>query len=139
MSREGSAGRLGRLRSVTLARIAIVVAVIGVFLTWTQDEPVSLTGVQGPNNGWIVVLVGLLALAWTPALARGSWTGVVAVLGTAVAMAWTAIESWLDARAVQGASAGLGLVVTVAASVVLVAVAVAFSPPLERRAARPGT
>lgn len=127
MLQEGSAGRLGRLRSITLARIAVMVAVIGVFMTWTTDGPVTLNGAQGPNNGWIVVLVGVLALAWTRSLAHGSWVGVIAVLGAALVMAWTAIESWLDNRAVLGASAGLGLILTVAASVVLGAVAVAHA------------
>ena len=38
------------LRRTTIARIAIAAAVIGVFLTWTTDEPVSLNGTQGPQQ-----------------------------------------------------------------------------------------
>lgn len=105
---------------------------VGVFMTWTKEGAVSLNGAQGPNNGWIVLLVAVLALVWTRALGRGSWIGVIGVFGAAVAMAWTGVESWLDNRAVLGASAGLGLILSVGASVVLGVVAVANAPALDQ-------
>jgi hypothetical protein len=98
---------------------------VGVFSTWTTDGPVTLNGTQGPNNGWLVVIVAAFALGWTRSMARGAWVGIIGVLGAALAIAWTAIESWLDSRDTFGASAGHGLVLVVAAGVALGATAVA--------------
>ena len=78
---------------------------IGVFLTWTTDEPVTLNGTQGPNNGWLAVIVAAFALGWTWSLRRGSWFGIAGVLGAATVIAWTAVENWLDNRDVIGATA----------------------------------
>ena len=36
---------------------AIAAIVVGVFSTWLTDGPVTLNGTQGPNNGWLVVLI----------------------------------------------------------------------------------
>ncbi len=65
----------------------------------------------------------MLALPWLRMLERGSWVGVVGVLGAGVVIGWTALENWLDARATIGASIGLGLVLVLAGSVVLTAAA----------------
>jgi hypothetical protein len=54
-----------------------------------------------------------------------SWVGVIGVAGSGVVIAWTAIESWLGARATTEASAAFGLVLVVAAGVALLAVALA--------------
>jgi hypothetical protein len=107
-----------------VARIAIAVAIIGVFLSWTNDGPVRLDGTQGPNNGWLVVIVALLALAWVRPMARGSWVGVAGVLGSALVIGWTAIENWLDARSVFEGTVGFGLLLVIAASVALAAASV---------------
>ena len=106
---------------------------IGVFSTWTDDGPVTLNGTQGPNNGWLIVIVAAFALGWTRSLVRGSWIGVAGVLGAALVMGWTALESWLDNRAVLGATASYGLVLVVAASVALAGAAIARGVELARR------
>jgi hypothetical protein len=107
-----------------VAWIALGAAVVGVFSTWTTDGSLTLNGTQGPNNGWLVVIVAGLALAWVRSMSRGSWVGVAGVLGTAVVIAWTAIESWLDAGEILGGSAGWGLILVLGASVALAAAAV---------------
>ena len=107
-----------------VALIAVATATVGVFVTWTSDGPVRLDGTQGPNNGWLVLIVALLALAWIRPMARGSWTGVIGVLGASVVMAWTAIENWLDNRQVIDATVSYGLLIVLAASVALICVAV---------------
>jgi uncharacterized membrane protein YhhN len=117
---DGGGAAAGRV-----ARAAVVAAVLGVLATWTSADGVRLDGVEGPNNGWLVLVLAVLALAWTRPLARGSRVGIVGVAGAGVAMAWTALESWLDGRAVLGASAGVGLLLVLAASVALVGAAVA--------------
>jgi cardiolipin synthase len=93
--------------------------VVGVFLTWTTDGPLTLNGTQGPNNGWLAVIVAAFALGWLRSLGRGSWVGIVGVLGVAAVGAWTAVENWLDDREVLGGAAAYGLIVVIAASVVL--------------------
>ena len=93
----------------------------------------TLNGTQGPNNGWLVLIVSAFALGWTRSMARGSWVGVVGVLGASVVMGWTALENWLDSRDVLGASASYGLLVVVAASVVLGSAAIARGAELTRR------
>jgi hypothetical protein len=86
---------------------------------------VDLDGTQGPNNGWLVLVVAAFALGWTRSLARGSWTGVLGVLGASGVMGWTAVQNWLDSRDVFAAAASFGLLLVVAASLALGAAAVA--------------
>lgn len=93
----------------------------------------TLNGTQGPNNGWLVVIVAAFALAWTRSMARGSWVGVIAVAGASVVMGWTAVENWLDNRAVLHARASYGLVLVVVASVALGGAAVARAVELATR------
>jgi cardiolipin synthase len=107
-----------------VAAIAIAVAAFGVFCTWTSDGPVSLNGVQGPNNGWLIIIVLGIALGCLRSLARGWWFAVAAVAGVSVVVAWVAIEDWLENRAVLGAQVGYGLVLVLLASVALAGSAV---------------
>ena len=109
---------------------------IGVFLTWTADDPVTLNGTEGPNNGWLAVIVAAFALGWTRSLRRGSWIGVAGVLGVAVVVAVTAVENWRDNREALDATASYGLLLVVAASVVLAATAVATAVDRVRRRPR---
>jgi hypothetical protein len=113
-------------------RIAVVAVLVGVFLTWLAGGPVGLDGTQGPNNGWLAVILALLALPWLGMLERGSWVGVLGVLGSGAVICWTALENWLDGRAVLDTSAGLGLVLVVAGGAVLAAAAVAQAVELVR-------
>jgi hypothetical protein len=113
-----------------MCRIAVAAALVGVFVTWVADGQIRLDGAQGPNNGWLAVIVAGLALVWIRML--GSWPGVIGVLGSGLVIGWTALENWLDARAIIGASAAPGLLLVLAASVVLTAVAVAQGVELAR-------
>jgi hypothetical protein len=116
-----------------VAWTAIAATAVGVFLTWTSDEPVRLDGTQGPNNGWLVLIVAAFALGWTRSINRASWFGVVGVLGSSIVIAWTAVENWLDNGAVFDATASYGLILVIAASVALAAVAVVAALKLARR------
>jgi hypothetical protein len=109
--------RARRLRVVS--RTSIAAGLVGVFSTWATAGPVTLNGVEGPNNGWLVVLVALSTLVWTRWMEHGSWVGVVGVLGSAVVMCATALEDWSDNRDVLGASVGWGLLLVVVASIAL--------------------
>ena len=104
------------LRVGWVASIAVAVAVLGVFLTWTSIGSASLDGTQGPNNGWLVVIVGAFALGFIRLMARGSWVGVIGVFAASIVMFWTAAENWLDNRRVLDGTASYGLVVVIAAS-----------------------
>jgi hypothetical protein len=117
--------------------IAVAVAVLGAFVTWTSAGPAQLDGAESPNNGWLVVILGVFALGWIRLMARGSWVGVAGVLGASIVMLWTAVEDWLDSRAVLDASAGLRLVLVVVAAVALAASAVARGVELTRRRPAP--
>ena len=119
-----------------VASVAVVVAVVGVFLTWTSVGSASLDGTQGPNNGWLVVIVAALALGWIRAMARGSWVGVLGVLGASVVMFWTTLENWLDNRDVLGGTPGLGIVLVLLAAVALGASAVVRGVHVARHGAR---
>jgi hypothetical protein len=116
---------VGRPWAQTVALIAIAVAVVGVFCTWTNEGPVSLNGTQGPHDGWLVVIVAVPALLCARSLARGTWVAVVGVLGSAAVMCWTALASWNDSRNVLDASVGYGLVLVIGASLALAAAGVA--------------
>ena len=102
-----------------VASVAVVVAVVGVFLTWTSVGSASLDGTQGPNNGWLVVIVAGFALGWIRAMARGSWVGVLGVLGASVVIFWTTLENWLDNREVLGGTPGFGIVLVLLAALTL--------------------
>ena len=107
-----------------ICRAAIVLAIVGVLGVWRNAGAVSLDGVGGPNNGWLVIIFALIALAGVRALARGSWLGIVTVLGSAIVMLTTAIHDVTSGNDVLGGSAGWGVWLTVAASVVLAACAI---------------
>ena len=113
-----------------VCRIAVAAVLVGVFVTWVADGPIRLDGSQGPNNGWLALIVAALALLWIRMLE--SWPGVIGVLGSGLVIGWTALENWLDARAVIGASPRLGLVLVLAGSVALTAVALVQAVDLAR-------
>jgi hypothetical protein len=116
--------------------IAVGVAVLGAFVTWTGAGAVQLDGAESPNNGWLVVILGVFALGWIRLMDRGSWVGVAGVLGASIVMLWTALEDWLDSRAVLDANAGLGLVLVIVAALALATSAVVRGVELTRH--RPG-
>ena len=120
----------GTARLRLVCRIAVAAVLVGVFATWVADGPVRLDGTQGPNNGWLALIVAALALLWIRML--GSWPGVIGVLGSGLVIGWTALENWLDARAVIGASPRLGLGLVLAGSVALIAVALVQAVDLAR-------
>ena len=119
-----------------VASIAVGVAVLGVFLTWTSVGSARLDGTQGPNNGWLVVIAAAFTLGWIRAMVRGSWIGVVGVLLMSVVMAWTTLENWLDNRDVLGGTLGLGVVLVLVAAVALGACAVVRGVQVARHGAR---
>jgi hypothetical protein len=118
-----------------LCRLVIVLAIAGVFGTWRTAGPVSLNGLEGPHNGWLVIIFALIALAGTWALARGSWPGIIAVVGGAAVMIFTAIENLVDDNSAFGGHSGWGIWVTIGASAalgalgVLAAIARVSGPP----------
>jgi hypothetical protein len=112
------------LRLVTW--IALGLVVVGVFSTWTTAGSVTLNGTEGPNNGWLVVILAVPALWWSRMMERDSWSGwigVIGVLGASLVIVWTAIENWSDNREVLDASVGHGLLLVVAAGATLALVA----------------
>jgi hypothetical protein len=113
-----------RLTSLTAARIALGAIAVGVFSTWTSVDAITLNGVEGPDNGWLVLIMAACALGWSGSMARGSWVGVIGVLGTSVVMASTAVENWQDSRDVFAANAEHGLILVLAGSAVLAGLAI---------------
>jgi hypothetical protein len=107
-----------------LCRLVILLAIVGVFGTWRTAGPVSLSGVDGPHNGWLVFIFALIALVGVGPMARGSWLGIITVAGCAAVMLGTPIQDLVQQNSVVGGSAGWGLWLTVASSAVLGAAAV---------------
>jgi hypothetical protein len=114
---------VARGTTALVARLAIVLAIVGVLGTWRSDGPVSLDGLEGPNNGWLVIVLAAFSLVGVRSLARGSWPGVLTVLAAAAVMIYTTVGSMRDGDQVVGGSAGWGAWLTLAASCVLAAVA----------------
>lgn len=108
-----------------VAWVAVAAVLVGTFSTWITAGPVTLNGIQGPNDGWLVVILSACAAGWARGLARGSRVGIAGVLGCAVVILWTVYEDWRDARDVLGGDAGHGLLLVVAGAVVLASAAVA--------------
>jgi hypothetical protein len=111
---------------------AIAAILVGVFSTWLTDGPVTLNGTQGPNNGWLVVLIAVPTIAWARMMERGSWVGAVGVLGASLVFGWTAIENWREGGDAFGASVSYGLLVVIASSIVLGGTAVVRGVELVR-------
>jgi hypothetical protein len=107
-----------------ICRLAIALAIVGTFGTWRTAGAVSLDGVQGPHDGWLVIIFGLIALAGVGALARGSWLGIVTVAGCAAALIWSTVHDLDDDNAVLGGRSGWGIWLTIAAASLLAGVAV---------------
>ena len=105
---------------------------VGVFSTWTNDGVVTLNGIQGPNDGWLVLILVVPTFLWARMAERGSWVGVVGVLGASLVICWTAIEDWLDARSALGASLGHGLLLVLAGGIALAVVALSRGVELVR-------
>jgi hypothetical protein len=101
----------------------ILLAIVGVFGTWRTSGVVSLSGFEGPHNGWEVIIFGLIALVGVAPLARGGWFGIVDVFGCAVVMTYTAVANVVDDSAVFGGSLGWGVVLSLVASVFLAGLA----------------
>jgi hypothetical protein len=95
-----------------------------VFGTWRSSGPVSLNGVEGPHNGWLVIIFGLIALTGVGSLSRGGWLGIVTVLGAACVMLYAPVSNLVDDNAVLGGHSGWGIWLTIVASVVLAGTAV---------------
>jgi hypothetical protein len=106
-----------------VCHVAILLAIAGVFGTWRNTGAVSIDGLEGPHNGWLVIIFALIALAGVRSLARGGWLGIVTVLGSAAAMLFTAIENVVDDNDVMGGSSGWGVWLAIAASAILAAAA----------------
>src|SRR4029453_2689633 len=101
-----------------------VAVVFGVFCTWLAQDNLTLSGIEGPNNGWLCVLLAAPTVLWARSMERGSWVGVVGVLASALVIGWTATENWLDGRRVLDAGVSYGLLLVLAGCTVLTAVAV---------------
>lgn len=127
-----------RDRTPLVARLALAAIVVGALLTWTVDGPVRLSGIEGPNDGWLVLLLALFALGWTRWLARPAWTGIIGVLGASLVIFWTAISAWRDNHDVVGASPGVGVLVVITGSIVLGACAVLTAVRLVQIASETG-
>jgi len=124
-------------RLQVVSAIALLVVVVGVFCTWTTVGPVTLNGTEGPNNGWLVVILAVISLGWSRLMRRDTWTGAIGAVGVllaAVVICWTVIENWLDSRDVLDASVAYGLLLVLAGGVALGAAAVLRGIELVRSA-----
>lgn len=102
--------------------VGIAAALVGTFCTWTTVDGVTLNGTQGPNDGWLVVILAGCTIGWARLMARSTWTGAigaVGLLGAAIVIVWTAVADWIDNREALGASAGYGLLLVVAGGALL--------------------
>ena len=121
-------------------RLALVAIVLGVFCTWLAQGALTLSGIEGPNNGWLCILLAVPALLWTRSMERGSWVGVAGVLLCAVVIGWTAAENWRDGRRVLEAGTSYGLILVLAGCAVLAVSAIVRAVSLLRDPAlREGT
>jgi hypothetical protein len=100
-------------------RVAILLAIAGVFGTWRNSGPVSLSGFDGPHNGWLAVIFALLALAGAGAAGRGGWIGVILVVGCSAVIFYTALDNLIDDGDVLGGSSGWGIWLTIVAAALL--------------------
>ena len=65
-----------RITWTTLAGAAL--AIFGVFSTWASGSGLTLNGVEGSHNGWVVVLASVLVACVARPLGRGSGPAIIA-------------------------------------------------------------
>lgn len=108
-----------RLRLVISCQLAVLAGIVGVLGPWRNVGAVSLDGLQGPHDGWLVIVALLLALAGVGSLAR---TGLTLV--AAAAALYFVVDNLLDDRAAVGGSSGWGIWLTLLAALALGVLAV---------------
>lgn len=107
----------------TACHAAILLAIVGVFGTWSTSSPVSLNGVEGSHNGWLVIIFSLISLTGVRSLARGGWLGIAAVLEGGGIMLYSSVSDLVAHNDLHW-SPGWGIWLTIVMSGVLVALAV---------------
>lgn len=105
--------------------LSVVLVVLGVLGTWRAVGPVSLDGLEGPHDGWLVVIFALVALVGVRSLARGGWLGIGTVAGCASAALYVAVGDLVADGSALGGTSGWGIWLTIAASALLACCAVA--------------
>ncbi|MFW2336591.1 phospholipase D-like domain-containing protein [Ilumatobacter sp.] len=104
-------------------------AVVGVFTRWTSGDGVTLNGIQGPHNGWIVIVYLVVGVAVARAVGRGSRTAAL----TAVLVAVVVIVTVLTTSSVPGFGTAWGYWLTfLGGVVVVVAAGTAFAARAEQ-------
>ena len=105
--------------------LSVVIAIVGVLGTWRTVGAVSLDGLEGPHDGWLVVIFAVVALAGVRSLSRGGWLGIVTVAVSASAALYTVLSNLVDDASGLGGTSGWGIWLTIAASGMLACCAVA--------------
>lgn len=124
-----------RDRQVLLLALAGVVAtLIGVFAVWATADTYSLSGVEGPQNGWLALLFALVGAGIAPAVARGWWLGIAASLLVAAVVLTTVIDS----QEVAGLDTGWGYWLTLAGGALIAAAGLLALAERVRAARAPG-
>jgi hypothetical protein len=117
---------LGSARQLAwVCGLSVVLAIVGVLGTWRSVGPVSLDGLEGPHDGWLVVIFALVGLVGVRSLSRGGWLGIVAVAGSASAVLYLALSDLVDDASGLGGTSGWGIWLTIAGSAMLACCAVA--------------
>ena len=115
------------MSTARICRLALVAAIVGVFGTWRSAGAVSLNGLAGPHDGWLVIFFAAIAFAGVASLGRGGRLGLVLVLGCAVAILYFAVRNLVDDGQVVGGSSGWGIWLTIAAGVLVACTALAIA------------
>lgn len=121
----GATARLG-----WASGFSVVLAIVGVLGTWRTVGAVSLDGLEGAHDGWLVIIFAVVALAGVRSLSRCGRLGIVTVAGCASAALYTAFSDLVDDGSALGGTSGWGIWLTIAASALLACCAVASA---ERR------
>lgn len=104
---------------------ALLAAIVGVFGTWRSAGPASTNGLEGPHDGWLVILFALIAFAGIRSLERGGRLGAVLVVGCGAAILYFAVRNLIDDGEVLGGSSGWGIWLTIVAGILVTGTALA--------------
>jgi hypothetical protein len=108
-----------------ICRLALVAVIVGVLGTWRTAGPVSLNGLEGPHDGWLVIFFAAIAFAGIASLARGGRLGFALVFGCAAGILYFAVRNLVDDRDALGGSAGWGIWLTTASGLLIVGLSLA--------------
>jgi len=113
-----------------LAASGILLALAGAVTIWSPGDGVTLTGIRGQHNGWLVIALALVASVFLRSLISLNWSAIAATALAAAFIAYLVVGSTMP----PGTSFGIGYWLSLSGGLLLLVASLAAV--ILRKAAR---